>query len=111
MPENKNRACKFKPAYLQATGIAFILILVVLLLWHGNATSMQAQPALLAGVYFDGEYRIADGAWQEIVEGEHIPATKGDVTPDTDPVRRGTEACGALCQYREGPFPRHDRPL
>ena len=80
MPENKNRACKFKPAYLQATGIVFILLLVVLLLWHGNANSMQAQPALLAQVYFDGEYRIADGSWQEIVKGEHIPSTKGDVT-------------------------------
>ena len=41
---------------------------------------MQAQPALLAQVYFDGEYRIADGSWQQIVKGEHIPSTKGDVT-------------------------------
>ena len=31
-------------------------------------------------MYFDGEYRIADGPWQEIVEGEHIPSTKGDIT-------------------------------
>ena len=80
MPENKNRACKFNSAYLQAIGIIFILLLVVLLLWHGNATSMQAQPALLAQVYFDGEYCVADGPWQEIVKGEHIPSTKGDVT-------------------------------
>ena len=80
MPENKNRACKFNSAYLQAIGIVFILLLVVLLLWHGNATSMQAQPALLAQVYFDGEYCVADGPWQEIVKGEHIPSTKGDVT-------------------------------
>ena len=66
--------------HLQSAGIILILLLVALLLWHGNATSMQAQSALLAQVYFDGEYRIADGAWQEIVEGEHIPSTKGDVT-------------------------------
>ena len=26
-----------------------------------------------------GEYKIADGEWKDIVEGEHIPATKGDV--------------------------------
>ena len=65
---------------LQTAGIVFILFLVALLLWHGNATSVQAQPALVAQVYFDGEYRIADGPWQEIVAGEHIPATKGDVT-------------------------------
>ena len=37
-------------------------------------------PAIVADVYFDGEYRIADGPWQEIVKGKHIPATKGDVT-------------------------------
>lgn len=80
MPENKNRVCKVNTSYLQVVGIVFILLLVVLLLWHGNANSMQAQPALLAQVYFDGEYRIADGAWQEIVKGEHIPSTKGDVT-------------------------------
>ena len=56
------------------------LLLAAILLWHGNATSNQALPALVAQVYFDGEYRIADGPWQKIVEGEHIPATKGDVT-------------------------------
>ena len=80
MPQKINRAFKFNPSYLQAIGIGFILLFVALLLWHGKATSMQAQPALLAQVYFDGEYRIADGSWQEIVKGEHIPSTKGDVT-------------------------------
>jgi signal transduction histidine kinase len=50
------------------------------LLWHGHAASNQAIPALIAQVYFDGEYRIADGPWQEIAEGKHIPSTKGDVT-------------------------------
>ena len=69
-----NKAC------LKVAGIIGILLLAVLLLWHGNANSMQAKPALLAQVYFDGEYRIADGAWQQIVKGEHIPSTKGDVT-------------------------------
>ena len=34
----------------------------------------------MAQLYFDGEYRIADGPWQPIVKGEHIPATRGDVT-------------------------------
>ena len=80
MPENKNRVCKVNTSCLQVVGIVFILLFVVLLLWHGNATSMQAEPALLAQVYFDGEYRIADGPWQEIVKGEHISSTKGDVT-------------------------------
>ena len=61
-------------------GILVVLFLAVTLLWHGNATSNQAIPALVAQVYFDGEYRIADGEWQKIVEGEHISSTEGDVT-------------------------------
>ena len=77
MPKLKNR---FIFKHLQAIGAIFILSLALVLLWHGNATSNQATPALIAQVYFDGEYRIADGPWQEITEGKHIPATKGDVT-------------------------------
>ena len=80
MPKLKNKFYIFKHAHLQVTGVIFILLLALALLWHGNATSNQAIPALVAQVYFDGEYRIADGSWQEIVEGEHIPSTKGDVT-------------------------------
>ena len=80
MPGLKNRFHIFKHSHLQVIGAIFILLLALVLLWHGNATSNQAIPALVAQVYFDGEYRIADGPWQEIVEGKHIPATKGDVT-------------------------------
>ena len=61
-------------------GILVVLFLAMLLLWHVNANSMQAMPALVAQVYFDGEYRIADGEWQQIVKGDHIPSTEGDVT-------------------------------
>ena len=57
-----------------------ILLLALTLLWHGNENSMQAAPAMVAGVYFDGEYRIADGEWQKIVKGNHISSTEGDVT-------------------------------
>ena len=65
---------------LWIVGILVVLFLAVMLLWHGNATSNQAIPALVAQVYFDGEYRIADGEWQKIVKGKHIPSTEGDVT-------------------------------
>lgn len=80
MPKIKNRACKFNYSYLQAIGIVFVLLLVVLLLWQSNVNSYQAIGAIMAQVRFEGEYRIADGPWQKIVDGEHIPATKGDVT-------------------------------
>ena len=80
MPKMKNRVCKIPASCLQAAGIVLILLSVVLLLWHGNANSSQAMGVLMAQVRFEGEYRISDGSWQKIVEGEHIPATKGDVT-------------------------------
>ena len=41
---------------------------------------MQAMPAMVGDAYFEGEYRIVDGEWQRIVEGEHIPSPQGDVT-------------------------------
>ena len=65
---------------LWIVGIFAVIFFAVVLLWHGNANSMQAAPAMVAGVYFDGEYRIADGQWQKIEKGKHISSTEGDVT-------------------------------
>ena len=67
-------------ASLKIVGVLLIILLAVVLLWHGNENSMQAMPAMTAGVYFDGEYQIADGEWHKIVKGKHIPSTEGDVT-------------------------------
>lgn len=61
-------------------GVIILLLAAVTLWWYGNFNSNQAMNAISAQVYFDGEYRISDGAWQKIVKGKHIPATKGDVT-------------------------------
>lgn len=61
-------------------GVLLIILSAIVLLWHSNATSSQAEMALIAQVYFDGDYRIGDGDWQEIVPGKHIPSTEGDVT-------------------------------
>ena len=80
MPKDKKSVHTFKHSHWPIIGVVFILLLAVLLLWHGNATSNQAISAMMAQVRFEGDYRIADGQWQKIVEGEHIPATKGDVT-------------------------------
>ena len=70
----------FNSTTLKIVGVVLMIFMAIALLWHGNANSMQAMPALVAGVYFDGEYRIADGQWQKIVKGEHISSTEGDVT-------------------------------
>lgn len=78
MQIQKNKCIKNK-LFLGIFGVLLLFLSAVALLWHANATSNQAANALSAQVYFDGEYRIADGPWQKIVSGQHIPATKGDV--------------------------------
>jgi hypothetical protein len=65
---------------LPIAGVVFLILLAFFLLWFNNNTSLQASPALVAKVYFDGEYRVADGQWKTIEKGEHIPSTEGDVT-------------------------------
>ena len=65
---------------LPIIGSILIIVSAVLLLWQGNANSNQSIPATPANVYFVGEYRIGEGEWKEIVKGEHISSTKGDVT-------------------------------
>ena len=80
MIEKETKSRFFKTTTLPIVGVIILLLLAVLLLWHGNVNSMQAANALVAQVYFDGEYRVADGEWQKIVKGEHISSTEGDVT-------------------------------
>ena len=80
MKDNKIKSRFLNITTLTIAGVLLLLLSAVALLWHGNANSNQAIPALLAQVYFDGEYRIADGEWQKIVKGNHISATEGDVT-------------------------------
>ena len=61
-------------------GILLLIFLAALMMWFNNVNSTQSISATVAKVRFYGEYRIGDGQWQEIAEGQHIPATKGDVT-------------------------------
>lgn len=44
----------------------------------------QAESGLLLDVVMEGEYKVGDGEWQPIIEGQHIPNNKGEV------VLRGT---------------------
>ena len=80
MLDLKNRFLRIKKSHLKITGVFLLILLAVCFLWYSNSNSMQAQPALVADVYFDGEYCIDGGAWQPIVQGEHISSTEGDVT-------------------------------
>ena len=80
MSKKETKSRFLKATTLAIVGVLLLLFAAIILLWHGNANSMQAAPAMVAGVYFDGEYRIADGQWQKIEKGKHISSTEGDVT-------------------------------
>lgn len=80
MSELKNKSHIFNKSHLLEAGILVLILLAALLLWFTNTNSTQALSAMVAQVRFEGEYRVGDGQWQEITEGQHIPATKGDVT-------------------------------
>ena len=76
----KNKFQVFKGRCFPIVGVLLLILLAISLLWFNNSTSTQAESATAAQVYFDGEYRVADGEWQIIEAGKHIPTTKGDVT-------------------------------
>ena len=80
MQNSKHKFQLSQSGRLQAAGILLLMLLAALLLWFNDIHSTQATSAIAAKVRFYGEYRIGDGQWQEIAEGQHIPATKGDVT-------------------------------
>ena len=75
----QTKSREIKHSQLQVAGVLLLLLLAGLLLWFNNVNSTQAVSAMVAQVRFYGEYRIGDGQWQEITEGQHISATKGDV--------------------------------
>ena len=79
MSECKKIFAKIRKPHLQIAGALLLILLAACLLWFNNSRSLQAQPAMIAQVYFDGDYRIGDGEWQKIEQGKHIPATDGDV--------------------------------
>ena len=71
---------KIKKSHLQILGVLFLVSLSIILVWFNESTSPQSDPSHLPQVYFKGVYQIDKGEPQEIVKGEHIPATQGDVT-------------------------------
>ena len=61
-------------------GILLVVAVMLLLLWTNVTSSQQSMLALYPDIYFSGEYRLGDGPWNPVKAGQHIPATKADVT-------------------------------
>ena len=53
MEDNKAKSRILKAPTLFIAGIIIIFLSAVLLLWHGNATSRQSVPEMVAEVYFE----------------------------------------------------------
>lgn len=60
-------------------GIVFLVLLAGLNIVKTIHKDNQAAGAFLLDVVLLGEYKVGDGEWQPIVQGQHIPANKGEV--------------------------------
>ena len=71
---------KNKIALFVSVGMIVIFLFSLFFLWDGYKNSQQSKTPIIIGLSFQGEYKIGDGDWHEIIKGEHISSTKGDVT-------------------------------
>ncbi|MGN0396063.1 MAG: sensor histidine kinase [Coprococcus sp.] len=71
---------KLKKLPFATIGVILIIFFGMFLMIMNITGSNQAQMSVPLRVTFQGEYKIADGEWKPLVKGEHISATKGDVT-------------------------------
>ena len=65
----KDKLKKIKKSHLLIAGVALLILLFISLLWFSDSASVQAKLPLSIEVYFEGEYRVADGPWMTYVEG------------------------------------------
>ncbi len=75
----KEMKIKNEKQKLIIASLVLFLVLSCALLIDAVTNSSQAEWAIIPDIRLVGEYKIGDGEWKEIVEGEHISATKGDV--------------------------------
>ena len=75
----KEKNLSLKSILFPISIIAIILVSVLFLL-IGTRNSSQSEAPMIAGVSFQGEYKIGDGEWHTYTKDVHIPADKGDVT-------------------------------
>lgn len=76
----KNKCKKTKMAPFFAVGILFLVTLTLIFCFTNVLNNNQSLAPTSAKVRFVGEYKIGDGEFLPIKEGEHISATKGVVT-------------------------------
>ena len=68
----------YKQNLIIASVLLFFLFSCALIV-NAVSNNSQSEWAIIPDIRFVGEYKIGDGEWKPVVEGEHISATKGDV--------------------------------
>lgn len=74
----KQNKINSKETFIFAAVLLFF-VLCSALLGISILNNSQAEWAIVPDIRLVGEYKIGDGEWKPIVEGEHISSTKGDV--------------------------------
>ena len=69
----------FSKKNLPGIAVAIILMLGVMLLIKNPKEAVQASDPIFPDIKFSGEYKIAQGEWNPLVEGKHISSTGGYV--------------------------------
>ena len=80
MLANKKQNKVWKKVPVAMIGIIAVLAVMLQLLWSNIASSQQSYPALYPDIYFSGDYKLGDGSWNQVEAGQHIPATRENVT-------------------------------
>ena len=70
---------KINKEYFVFVPVILFFVLSAVLLVNAVLNNSQADWAIVPDIRLVGEYKIGDGEWKPIVEGEHISSTKGDV--------------------------------
>lgn len=68
-----------KKIKIGAAGMILLFLVAVLYIGQTIHNDNQASPALILDLSLQGEYKIGEGDWKPIVEGEHISANDGEV--------------------------------
>ena len=71
---NKNKS------HLLTACIVGLLLFVIIFITISFSSEGESGDPILPYCSFQGQYKIGDGEWNDIKPGEHISATKGDVT-------------------------------
>ena len=71
---------KVNAKIVPAICVIVTMVAAGLLLWVNSHVAIQSQGVVYPKVYFQGEYKIGDGQWQEYQPGMHLSAREADIT-------------------------------